>query len=143
MEDFPLPKFHFRVEWGGTRIGFQEVSGLNKELDIIEYRSGDSNEYFKKKMPGMHKLSNITLKRGTFHDDNEFYEWYNTVALNTVEKRDVTISLLNENHEPALVWMVRDCFIVSLKCTDMNADENANAIETVEIANHGFTIEHV
>ena len=143
MTDFPLPKFHFRVEWGGTRIGFQEVSGLNKELDVLEYREGSSNEYFKKKMPGMHKLSNITLKRGVFHDDNEFYEWYNTVALNTVDKRDMTISLLNEEHQPALVWVVKDCFIISLKCTDMNADENANAIETVEIANHGFTFEHV
>ncbi|WP_299336106.1 phage tail protein [uncultured Psychroserpens sp.] len=143
MTDFPLPKFHFSVEWGGTRIGFQEVSGLNKELDVLEYREGSSKEFFKKKMPGMHKLSNITLKRGVFHDDNEFLEWYNTVALNTVDKRDITISLLNEENQPALVWVVKDCFIVSLKCTDMNADENANAIETVEIANHGFTYEHV
>ncbi|MEO1032094.1 phage tail protein [Winogradskyella sp.] len=140
---YPLPKFHFRVEWGGTRIGFSEVSGLNKEVEVLEYREGSSPEYFKHKMPGMHKLSNITLKRGVFHNDNEFYDWYNTVAMNTVEKRDITISLLNENHEPAIVWKVKDCFIVSLKCTDLKADENANAIDTVEIANHGFTMEHV
>ena len=143
MSDFPLPKFHFRVDWGGTRIGFQEVSGLSKELEVLEYREGSSPEYFKRKMPGMHKLGNITLKRGVFHNDNEFYEWYETVALNTVEKRNITISLLNENHEPTVVWQVRDCFIVSLKCTDMNSEENANAIDTVEIANHGFTFEHV
>jgi len=143
MADFPLPKFHFSVEWGGTKIGFSEVSGLNKELEILEYREGSSPEYFKRKMPGMHKLSNITLKRGVFKGDNEFYEWYNTVALNTVSKRDITISLLNENHEPTIVWKVKDCFIVSLKCTDLKSDENANAIDSVEIANHGFTMEHV
>jgi len=143
MADFPLPKFHFSVEWGGTKIGFQEVSGLNKEMEILEYREGSSPEYFKTKMPGMRKLSDITLKRGVFLGDNEFYEWYNTVTLNKVEKRDITISLLNEDHEPTLVWKVKDCFITSLKCTDLKSEENANAIDTVTIANHGFTLEHV
>lgn len=143
MNEFPLPKFYFRIDWGGTRIGFQEVSGLNQELELLEYREGSSPMYFKQKMPGMHKLSNITLKRGVFHSDNEFYEWYHTVALNTVEKRTITITLLNEKHEPTLVWQVHDCFIVSLKCTELKAEENAPAIDTVEIANHGFTFEHV
>jgi phage tail-like protein len=141
--DFPLPKFHFSVEWGGTKIAFTEVSGLNKEMDIIEHRVGSSPEFFKKKMPGLQKLSNISLKRGVFAGDNEFYQWYNTVAMNTVEKRNITISLLNENHAPVVVWKVKDCFIVSLKCSDMKADANEAAIDTVEIANHGFTMEHV
>ncbi|WP_111710002.1 phage tail protein [Lutibacter citreus] len=143
MPDFPLPKFHFSVEWGGTQIGFQEVSGLNKELEILEYREGSSPEYFKKKMPGMHKLSDLTLKRGVFHNDDEFYQWYNTVALNTVEKRDITVSLLNEVHEPVIVWKVKDCFITSLKFTDLKSEENAIAITEAVIANHGVTQEHV
>lgn len=142
MTDFPLQKFHFKVEWGGSEIGFQEVSGLSKDLEVLEYREGSSKEFFKKKMPGMHKLSNITLKRGVFRKVDEFNEWYKTAVLNTVTKRDVIISLLDEASEPVVVWTVKDCFIVSLKCTDMNAEENANAIETVEIANHGFTISY-
>jgi phage tail-like protein len=141
--DFPLPKFHFSVEWGGTKIAFTEVSGLNKEMDVIEHRVGSSPEFFKKKMPGMQKLSNISLKRGVFAGDNEFYQWYNTVAMNTVQRRDITISLLNETHAPVVVWKVKDCFIVSLKCSDMKSDANEAAIDTVEIANHGFTMEHV
>lgn len=141
--DFPIPKFHFSVEWGGTKIAFTEVSGLNKEMDIIEHRVGSSPEFFKKKMPGLQKLSNISLKRGVFAGDNEFYQWYNTVAMNTVERRNITISLLNENHTPVVVWKVKDCFIISLKCSDMKADANEAAIDTVEIANHGFTMEHV
>ncbi|MBF4471638.1 phage tail protein [Flavobacterium sp. HJJ] len=141
--DFPIPKFHFSVEWGGTKIAFTEVSGLNKEMDVIEHRVGSSPEFFKKKMPGLQKLSNISLKRGVFAGDNEFYQWYNTVAMNTVERRNITISLLNEAHAPVVVWKVKDCFIVSLKCSDMKSDANEAAIDTVEIANHGFTMEHV
>lgn len=141
--DFPLPKFHFSVQWGGSKIAFTEVSGLNKEMDVLEHRVGSSPEFFKRKMPGLQKLGNITLKRGVFINDNEFYDWYNTVALNTVERRDLTISLLDENHEPKVVWKVKECFIVSLKCTDLKAEANEIAIDTVELANHGFALEYL
>src|ERR1043165_5567101 len=98
MAQYPLPKFHFQVEWGGVRLGFTEVTGLNVETQMIEYREGSSLEYHKLKMPGMQKFDNISLKRGLFKADNEFYNWWNTVALNTIERRDLIISLLNESH---------------------------------------------
>lgn len=141
--NFPMPKFHFSVEWGGTSIAFTEVSGLNRDIDVIEYRVGSSPLFSKMKMPGMEKFSNITLKRGVFINDNDFYNWYNTVAMNLVEKRNITISLLDENHSPVVVWKVKDCFIVSLKSTDLKSDANEVAIETIEIANQGFTIEYI
>lgn len=108
---YPLPKFHFQVEWGGSRLGFTEVSGLNVETDMIEYREGNMPEYHKLNMPGMQKLSKITMKRGTFKKDNDFYNWWNTVALNTIERRDLTISLLNEKHEPVVVWKVKHAWL--------------------------------
>ena len=74
MAQYPLPKFHFRVEWGGTRIGFTEVTGLEVSTDVIEYRDGASREYAKIKMPGMQKFGNITLKRGIFKSDNEYFD---------------------------------------------------------------------
>jgi phage tail-like protein len=140
---YPMPKFHFSVVWGGTSIAFTEVSGLNKDIDIIEYRFGSSPDFSKMKMPGMAKNGNITLKRGLFVNDDQFYTWYNTVAMNLVERRNLTISLLDENHQPVVVWKVRDCFIVSLKGTDLKSDANEVAIETVEIANQGFTVEYI
>ena len=142
MADYPLPKFHFQVEWGGTNIGFTEVSGLDVETEVIEYRHGASPEYFKTKMPGMQKFSNITLKRGTFRGDNEFYRWLNTVQLNTIERRDLTISLLNENHEPVVVWKVKGAWPVKVQSTDLKADGNEVAIETLELAHEGLVIQN-
>jgi phage tail-like protein len=92
MAEYPLPKFHFEVNWGGTKIGFTEVSGMEVETEVIEYREGASKEYSKLKMPGMRKYSNISLKRGTFKSDNEFFDWFNEVKLNTITRRDITIS---------------------------------------------------
>lgn len=140
MEEYPIPKFHFSVDWGGTRLGFTEVSGLDKQLDVIEYRAGDSPEYHKIKQPGLQKFSNITLKRGTFKGDNQYFDWLNTVQLNKIERRDVTITLLNENHEPVVTWQVKKAWPVKVQSTDLKADGNEVAIETLELAHEGLTI---
>jgi len=140
MSNYPLPKFHFQVEWGGARIGFTEVSGLSTETEVIEYREGANPEYHKTKMPGMQKFGNITLKRGTFDSDNDYYEWWNTVKLNTIERRDMTISLLNENHEPVMVWRVKNAWPSKVQSTDLKSDGNEVAIETLEIVHEGLYI---
>ena len=140
--NYPLVKYHFQVEWGGTKIGFTEVSGLDVETEVVEYRHGASPEYSKVKMPGMQKFSNITLKRGTFASDNEYYNWWNTVKLNTIERRDITISLLNEEHEPVVVWKVKNAWPAKVQPTDLKADGSEVAIESVELVHEGLTIQN-
>ncbi len=139
---YPLVKFHFQVEWSGTKIGFTEVSGLDVETEVVEYREGASPEYSKIKMPGMQKYSNITLKRGTFKSDNEYFNWWNTVKLNTIERRDITISLLNEEHEPVVTWKVKNAWPTKIQSTDLKADGNEVAIESMEIVHEGLTIQN-
>lgn len=142
MNEYPLVKFHFQVEWGGTKIGFTEISGLDMEIEPIEYRHGASKEYSKTKMPGLQKFSNITLKRGSFSSDNEYYRWFNTVKLNTIERRDIIISLLNEEHEPTVVWKVKNAWPIKIQSTDLKSDGNEVAIESMELVHEGLTIEY-
>lgn len=142
MAEYPLPKFHFEVQWGGTRIGFTEVTGLEVSTEKIEYRDGASKEYHKVKMPGMQTFGDLTLKRGIFVADNEFYDWWNTVALNTIERRDITISLLNESHEPVVIWKVKNAWPSKVTSTDLNASGNETAIETLVLAHEGLTMEN-
>src|SRR5690554_5237947 len=142
MAEYPLPKFHFQVEWGGVKVGFTEVTGLDITSEVIEYRDGASPEYTPVKMPGQRKFSNITLKRGTFANDNQFYEWFNTVSLNTIERRDLIISLLNENHEPVVVWKVKNAWPTKVTPTDLKSDGNEVAMESVELVHEGLTIQN-
>ena len=142
MTDYPIPKFHFQADWGGVRIGFTEVSGLDAETEVIEYRDGASPEYSKTKIPGMQKFPNLVMKRAVFASDNDYFSWWNTVALNTVERRSVTISLLNEKHEPVVVWRVKNAWPAKLSSTDLKADGNEIAIETIELAHDGLVIEN-
>lgn len=138
---YPLPVFHFQVEWGGSRIGFTEVSGLTIETQAIEYREGNSPEYHKIKMPGMQQFSNISLKRGITKGDNELFQWLNTVSLNTIERRDLTISLLNENHEPVVVWKIKNAWPTKVEGPTLNSTGNEVAIEHAELAHEGLSIE--
>jgi phage tail-like protein len=140
MATYPLPKFHFQVQWGGARIGFTEVTGLDMQVEPIEYREGSSLEYHKIKMPGMQKFSNITLKRGTIAGDSDFYKWINTINLNVAERRDIVISLLNETHAPVITWKAKNAFPVKVQASDLKSDGNEVAIETIEIAHEGLNI---
>ena len=93
-------------------------------------------------MPGMQKFSNITMKRGTFKSDNEYYAWWNTVKLNTIERRDITIKLLNEEHEPVITWKVKNAWPTKVQSTDLKADGNEVAIESIELVHEGLSIQN-
>lgn len=140
MAEYPLPKFHFQVEWGGSRMGFTEVTGLDVETEIIEYREGSSREYHSQKMPGRQKFANVTLKRGVLPLDNEFFTWWNSASLNKVDRRDLTISLLNEKHEPTMTWRVKNAWPAKIAGTDLKADGNEVAVNTLELAHEGISI---
>ncbi|KAA5548447.1 phage tail protein [Adhaeribacter rhizoryzae] len=141
MAEYPLPKFHFEIEWGGTKIGFTEVTGLDKQVEVIEYREGQSRSYSKTKQPGLQKYSNITMKRGTFEGKTDYYDWLKEVdMLGNTKRRDITIKLLNENHAPVFTWKALNAFPVKVQASDLKADGNEVAIETIEIAHEGLSL---
>lgn len=142
MAAYPLPVFHFQVEWGGEKVGFTEVSGLSIEVQSIDYRHGASPEYNVTKMPGIPQFSNITLKRGVFQGDNEFYQWITATKLNKPERRDLTISLLGEDHMPVMVWKVKNAWPSKVEGPSLNSTGNEVAMESIELCHEGLTIEN-
>ena len=141
---YPLAVFHFRVEFGTEQLGFTEVSGLTQENQMIEYRAGDFPEYSSIKMPGLRKFNNITLKRGIMQSDNKLFQWLSSgMKLSKVDRKDLTISLLNEKHEPVMTWKVIRAFPVKLEGPQLKAMGNEVAIESIEIAHEGLEIENL
>lgn len=143
MANNPLSAFHFQVEWGGSQLGFTEVSGLDIQFEPLEYRDGASKDYHVRKVPGMVKYNNIILKRGIVKGDNQFFEWLNTKELNSIEKRDLTISLLNETHQPVVVWRVSNAFPVRYSGPVLRAKGTDVAMEELELAHEGIRVEHI
>ena len=95
---WPLPKFYFKVTLGSqdNTTSFQEVSGLDTETQPIEYRHGDNKLFSTIKMPGISKSGNVTLKKGIFVNDNNFWKWYDAIKMNLIKRETVVIELLDE-----------------------------------------------
>jgi phage tail-like protein len=137
---WPLPKFYFSVEWGSQKMSFQEVTGLEAETQVIEYRHGNSPNFSTVKMPGIAKYSNVTMKRGIFVNDDNFRAWYSKIKMNTIERTSVIIKLLDEKGEATMQWTLKNAWPVKITGTDLKSDANEVAIETIEIAHEGLTI---
>jgi len=141
---YPLPKFHFELEWGGIRMGFTEVSGLDFETEVIEYREGNLPTYNKTKQPGLTKFTDVTLKRGIVLDNFEYYDqWFKTAMFQEKKeqyRRTVTIKLLNEEHKAIIIWTLSKAWPSKIQSTDLKADANEVAIETMTLVHEGLVM---
>jgi phage tail-like protein len=140
-QEYPIPRFHFQVDWGGSKISFAEITGLDMQVEPIEYRHSDSKDFNKIKMPGMRKFSNITMKRGKFEKDFDYNAWLDEIANERVNgRRDIVIRLLNEKHEPVAAWSATRCFPIKVTAPDLKSDVNEIAMETIEVAHEGLKL---
>lgn len=137
---WPLPKFHFEVKWDANVMSFQEVSGLDVQSEEIKYRHGDSKDFSVIKMPGLKKVGNVTMKKGIFKADNKFWDWFNEIKMNTIKRVPVTISLLDEAGAPTMVWTLANAWPTKVTGTDLKAEGNEVAVESIEIVHEGLTI---
>ncbi len=87
----------------------------------------------------MQKFTNITPQAGQIAKNNQFFSWWNKQSMNKPERRDLTISLLNENHEPVFVWKVKQAWPIKVNAGDLGADKNEVMIETLELVHEGLT----
>ncbi len=136
----PYAGFNFEVEIDGiTRAAFSECSGLSTDTDPIEYRDG-SGDITVRKIPGLKKFANISLKRG-MTKDMELWEWRKTVLLGETKRKAGSIVLLDEARKPALRWNFREGWPTKWEGPSVNATGNEIAVETLEIAHEGLELE--
>jgi len=140
--NWPMPKFYFTVKLGSqdNTVSFQEISGLETETQPIEYRHGDSKQFSTIKMPGIAKTGNVTLKKGVFAKDNNFWKWYDAIKMNTIKRETVTIQLLDEKGSPTMTWTLTNAWPSKISSPDLKSDANEVAIETLELVHEGVTI---
>lgn len=138
MAGYPHGKFRYKVEIDGLDAGgFSEVSGFDASIDIIEYREGDMVQT-PMKIPGLKKYGNLTLKQGLV-DSMVLYEWIIAGVNGAVERKTITITLLDEEEAPAASWQVINAWPTKYTAPDFNATSSEIAIETLEIAHEGMT----
>ena len=141
--NYPLTGFHFSVRWNPDdeeNVSFSEVMGLNVSAAVIVYREGSDPDYTTLKMPGLKKYNNVPLKRGSMAKDNGFYTWFTDIKNNTVKRRDITILLLDENHEEVVTWNLKNAFPVKYDAGNLNAAKGEVLVEALELAYESFEV---
>ncbi len=134
----PYGSYNFLVEIDGiTRAGFRECSGLDSTQDVHEYREG-SDPITPRKLPGLTKYSNITLKWG-ITDDAQLWDWRRQASSGKVQRKNGSIILLDDSGEEKLRWNFREAWPTKWTGPGLNATANEVAIETLEIAHEGLT----
>ena len=153
---WPLPVFYFKVEIEDLgEIAVKEVTGLNTEVQVIEYRHGNSPEFATIKMPGIKKNSDVELKKGVFVQsvatvfgrsmfvhDNKFFDWFNEIKMNTIKRRSVTISLLDEQGNATMVWKLKNAWPSKVTGLTLKSDGNEAAVEGITLVHEGLVIEN-
>lgn len=139
---WPMPKFRFEVDFGNelTGVAFQEVTGMDIDNQIIEYRSNNSPIFSTIKMPGIKKIGNITMKRGVFVADNTFWNWYKEITMNTIKRNTVVIKLLDESNNISMQWTLANAWPSKITGTDLNSNGNEVAVESMVLTHEGLII---
>ncbi len=139
--DNPYLNFNFIVDIGiGDELGFSEAEVPSGEIEVIEYREGADRVNTARKLPGLAKYPNVTLKRG-ITGSTDLFEWWKSVRDGQVVRRNVTITLLDEQRQAVYRWLLRNAWPVKIEGPTLNASGNEVAIETLELAHEGLEIE--
>jgi phage tail-like protein len=136
----PYVGAHFFIEVEGVdHGGFSECSGLDAQTEVLEYPEGGNNGYVHK-LPGRTKFANVILKYGVT-DSTALWEWFQDVIRGKVERKDVSVVLYSNTQEEARRWNLRQAFPVKWTGPAFNGGTPAVAVETLELAHHGFEVE--
>jgi len=133
----PYRNFRFRIEAQSLdRGGVQSVTGLERTTEVEPYREGGVNDHDRQLITKTTQAT-LVLKRGLL--DTWFWDWHEDVVRGDIERRTISVILLNEIGEEAWRWVCADAYPVKWGSSDLDAVASAMAIESVELVHHGLT----
>ena len=136
----PFTAGNFRVEIQAiTSTSFSEVRGLEVSIDVVEYRGGEAKVNTEQKLPGLYKVSDVTLKRGLTRDLS-LWNWINGATTGNVNRTNVTITLLDQADNPVLSWRLRNAWPRKWSGPVLNAGSSDVAMEELELCYEGLDL---
>jgi phage tail-like protein len=135
----PYMSFNFLVEIEGLLVGgFSEVTGLQIETEVKDYREGGLNEYIHKLAGPTRYPANLTLKHGLI-DIETLWSWHQDVTQGIIERKNGSIYLLDPKRLPAMWWDFMEAYPVKWSGPDLNAGSGTVAMESVELVHKGIS----
>lgn len=144
--NYPLPTYNYRVEIDSKTMGFSEVAGLSISRETVTYKESPASKApgpIVMHMPAQVSPPSITLKKGMIKsaDIRFLFDWINSVQLNQVQKKDVTVRLCDEKGDAVISWRVLNAFPKKLDAPSFSASSNDAAIESIELMADMITVD--
>lgn len=137
--DDPYLSVNFLVEIDGLMVGgFQEVTGLQVETEVEDYREGGVNEYVHRLAGPTKYPQNLVLKKGLTDVEN-LWKWHQRVVRGTIRRRNGSIYLLDRAGLPAMWWNFSGAYPVKWSGPDFRAEQGAVAVEQLELVHRGIS----
>jgi phage tail-like protein len=126
----------FSVQFGDDEDAtFEEVTGLQAEAKVMEYRNGNSATFSTTRISELSTAGRVTMKNGIFPKDTKFFAWYQeTKARESFTRRVVVINLLDESGNPKITWTLNNAWPRNVTGAEFKSDGNEVAVESIEIA---------
>jgi phage tail-like protein len=138
MPQPPYAQYNFSVDFGGAGTAFHTVVLPVSWAEVIEYREG-GDPLTVRKLAGLRKFSNMILKRG-LTQSTDLYDWWRQTMIGSILRRDVVVTLLDENGQAVKRWVARGAWPVRYEGPRLNAEGNDVAMETLELTVEGFEL---
>jgi phage tail-like protein len=122
---------------GVGAAGFSEVTGFDANIEVVEYRNGNDKPSTAKKLHGLRKYNNVTFKWGVT-DNKDVYTWLEGWLEKEGERKDITVSLLNDADEEKAAWTLTAAWPIKYTAPEFNSTSSEVAIESVEIVHEGL-----
>jgi phage tail-like protein len=134
----PYGAFRFRVEILGLQVGgFSEVGGLEREVQVEDFREGGVNDHTHK-LATVTKYPNLTLKRG-LADKIELWQWHQDVVNGRIQKRQINLVLIDYANKDTWRWVFEKAYPVKWSGASFNAATSAVLVESIEFVHDGVT----
>ena len=117
--------------------GFREVSGLSGNLEMKTYNEGGNNGYMVQ-IPSEVRWPNLVLSRGVI-DSNAMWSWFEDVTLGIIQRKTLTIMMLDRDRTPAMWWTVTGAIPVKWTGPTLNGMSDEVASESLELAHQGIS----
>ena len=146
LREHPYGRFVFQVDFGvadpgSVDGGFEEVGPISAGIEVIEYRAGNDKLNTFRKLPGLHRVHDVALKRGVI-GSTTLFTWFRSGTLGQPDRRDVTIRLMNEDHtDVVFTWRLLRAWPVKYVVPSLSASSSDVAIEELVLTCEGIDVE--
>lgn len=146
---YPIPSYNYKVTINGVAVAFSQVSGLSMSFETSTYKESPVENGqvgpITMRMPAQHSDVSLTLQKGIVIGKSwvNLFAWINSTQLNQIEKRDISIDLMDEGGNAIVRWTVINAFPTSLEAPTFDASSNDAAIESLQLMADRIIMEEI